>query len=152
MVPQFIQGYATAQGTSRYAARFPDLRSARHFRRSEHVPGPHELWLSSIGIGTYLGDANDASDRAYTEAIAYAVRHGINVLDTAINYRNQRSERNLGEALKPLIEVGEVARDEVLVCTKAGYMPFDSDVPGDPGAYLRGEYVASGLAPMEEIA
>jgi aryl-alcohol dehydrogenase-like predicted oxidoreductase len=116
------------------------------------VPGPHELWLSSIGIGTYLGDANDASDRAYTEAIAYAMRHGINVLDTAINYRNQRSERNLGEALKPLIEAAEVARDEVLVCTKAGYMPFDSDVPGDPGAYLRGEYVASGLAPMEEIA
>jgi aryl-alcohol dehydrogenase-like predicted oxidoreductase len=147
-----ISGYATPKGSARYRDRFPQLKSAGHFGLPEHVPGANELWLSSIGIGTYLGEADDASDCAYTEAIAYAVQHGINVLDTAINYRNQRSERNLGAALKQLIDAGEVARDEVLICTKAGYMPFDAEVPSDPGAYLRQEYVESGLAPKEEIA
>jgi aryl-alcohol dehydrogenase-like predicted oxidoreductase len=147
-----ISGYSTAPGTARYRDRFPQLKAAGHFRQAAHVPEVKELWLSSIGIGTYLGEADDESDRAYTESISLAVRGGINVLDTAINYRNQRSERDVGAALKTSIESGELARDEVLICTKAGYMPFDGDMPHDPGAYLRQEYVASGLAPMEEIA
>jgi aryl-alcohol dehydrogenase-like predicted oxidoreductase len=152
MISDRIEGYATPAGTARYRDRFPQMKAARHFRQSAHVPKVKELWLSSIGIGTYLGEADDESDRAYTDAIALAARSGINVLDTAINYRNQRSERNVGAALKFLIEKGELARDEVLVCTKAGYLPFDGDMPRDPSAYLRQEYVASGVAPMEEIA
>lgn len=147
-----ISGCATAAGTVRYRDRFAKLAAAGHFRRPEWVPGVGELWLSSIGIGTYLGEADDDADRAYTEAIRAAVESGTNVVDTAINYRNQRSERNAGAALRDLIDAGRAARDEVLVCTKAGYMPFDGDVPADPGAYLRREYVVPGLAPMDEIA
>ena len=65
-----------------------------------------ELWLSSIGLGTYLGEPDDAADAAYTEAISLAAASGINVLDTAINYRHQRSERNIGAALARLVETG----------------------------------------------
>jgi len=147
-----ISGYATASGTAHYRKRFPEFTSAGHFRQPQHVPAIGELWLSSLGLGTYLGETDEDADRAYTEAIAYAVRHGINLLDTAINYRNQRSERNIGAALKMLIDAGEIAREEVIVCTKAGYMPFDGDLPPDPGGYLRKEYLDSGLAPMGEIA
>jgi aryl-alcohol dehydrogenase-like predicted oxidoreductase len=57
--------------------------------------GAGELWLSSIGLGTYLGDADAATDAAYTESIASALRSGINVLDTAISYRHQRSGATL---------------------------------------------------------
>jgi len=149
---RMVSGHVTSAGTARYSERFAALKDAGHFRRSEHVPEAGDLWLSSIGLGTYLGEADDSADQAYTEAIGYAVEHGINVLDTAINYRNQRSERNVGGALRKLIDGGQTARDEVLVCTKAGYMPFDGDLPADPGAYLRQEYVASGLAPRDEIA
>src|SRR5581483_3478174 len=143
-----ISGHATAAGTRRYRDRFASFAAAGHFRQPKRVPEAGELWLSSIGIGTYLGEANEQADRAYTEAIRTAVDSGINVVDTAINYRNQRSERNVGAALRELIDAGRVARDEVLVCTKAGFMPFDADAPSDPGAYLRREYVVSGLAPM----
>jgi aryl-alcohol dehydrogenase-like predicted oxidoreductase len=146
-----ISGYATAAGTARYRDRFPEMSSAGHFRRPEWVPDVGERWLSSIGIGTYLGEADEEADRAYTESIRYAVEHGINVVDTAINYRNQRSERNVGAALLELVGQRRIARDEVLVCSKAGYMPFDGEVPGDPGGYLRQQYVETGLAPMEEI-
>ena len=147
-----ISGYASSTGTIRYHDRFPQFVAAGHFRQPLHVSAFAELWLASIGLGTYLGETDTNADQAYTAAITYALQHGINVLDTAVNYRNQRSERNIGTALKRLIDAGEVARDEVLVCTKAGYMPFDGDLPPDPGGYLRKEYVESGLAPMEEIA
>src|SRR5258705_6694601 len=93
------KGHATAEGTERYSKRFPHLRAAGHFRRSDRAPSVGELWLSSIGLGTYLGEPDDATDRAYVEAIVTALRSGINLLDTAINYRHQRSERNIGTAL-----------------------------------------------------
>jgi aryl-alcohol dehydrogenase-like predicted oxidoreductase len=146
-----IAGYATPTGTTRFRDRFPALKAAGHFRNAPSVPGVGELSLSSIGIGTYLGDPTDSADRSYTEAIVEAVRNGINVLDTAINYRHQRSERNLGAALKSLIDAREFARDEVLVCTKAGYLPFDTDMPADAVGYMRNEYISSGIAPAGEI-
>jgi aryl-alcohol dehydrogenase-like predicted oxidoreductase len=146
-----FSGHATAEGTARYRDRFPPLRDAGHFRRPKHVPGADELWLSSIGLGTYLGEPDDAADRNYTEAIATALRSGINVLDTAINYRHQRSERNLGAALQQRIESGELKRDEVLVCTKAGYLSFDGSLPADPRAYFIREYVESGILDPKQM-
>ena len=140
-----LTGFATSTGTARYRDRFPELRDAGHFRRPANVPGAGELWLSSIGLGTYLGDADAATDTAYTESIASALRSGINVLDTAINYRHQRSERNIGVALQQLIASRELNRDEILVCTKAGYLAFDSTVPPDPRGYFTREYVETGV-------
>ncbi len=84
--------------------------------------------------------------------IATALRSGINVLDTAINYRHQRSERNIGAALRQAIDSGEVKRKEVVVCTKAGYLSFDGDLPADPRAYFRREYVESGIIDPAQLA
>jgi len=145
-------GHATAEGTARYRDRFPQLRDAGHFRRPENVPGAGELWFSSIGLGTYLGEPDDAADRNYAGAIATALRSGINVLDTAINYRHQRSERNIGAALKQQIESGDLKRDEVLICTKAGYLSFDGNLPADPRAYFTREYVESGVVDPKQLA
>lgn len=102
--------YATTEGTSRFAGRFPEFRDNAFYRSVLN------LSASSLGIGTYLGNADDAADAAYTDALIAAAEHGINVFDTAINYRNQRSERCVGAALKQL------QRDEIIVCTKAGFL------------------------------
>jgi len=147
-----ISGFATPEGTARYRQRFPQLSEAEFFRHPEHVPAARELWLSSLGLGTYLGEPDDAADAAYTEAILLALRSGINVLDTAINYRHQRSERNIGAALTQLIATGDVQRDEVFVCTKAGYLSFDANLPPDPRAYFLREYVESGIVDPKELA
>jgi aryl-alcohol dehydrogenase-like predicted oxidoreductase len=147
-----LAGFATSEGTARYRERFPQFREAGHFRRSESVPAAGELWLSSIGLGTYLGEPDDSADTAYVEAITTALRSGINVLDTAINYRHQRSERNIGAALSQLIGSGDVKRDEVLVCTKAGYLSFDSNLPADPPGYFRQEYIETGVLDPKELA
>jgi aryl-alcohol dehydrogenase-like predicted oxidoreductase len=141
-----LPGHATAAGTARYRDRFPDVRDAGHFRDRGG------LELSSIGLGTYLGEPDDDADTEYTEAIAYALRSGINLLDTAINYRHQRSERNIGAALKSLTASGELQRDEVFVCTKAGYLSFDGNLPADPRAYFLKEYVEPGILDPAQIA
>jgi aryl-alcohol dehydrogenase-like predicted oxidoreductase len=147
-----LPGHATPTGTARYRDRFPQLRDAGHFRHPEHVPGAAELWLSSIGLGTYLGEPDDAADQNYIEAIVAAVRSGVNVLDTAINYRHQRSERNIGAALQRLVSSGELQRDEVFVCTKAGYLSFDGNLPPDPRAYFMREYVEPGILDPKQLA
>ena len=109
------------------------------------------LTVSTLGIGTYLGEADDATDAAYTEAVIAAVESGFNVVDTAINYRLQRSERSIGAALKELIRRG-FARKEILLCTKAGYLTPDGSMPADPSAYFRKEFIDRGILKTDEIA
>jgi aryl-alcohol dehydrogenase-like predicted oxidoreductase len=147
-----LAGYATSVGTARYRDRFPPLGDAGHFRRPECAPGAGQLWFSSIGLGTYLGEPDAAADQAYTEAITSALNSGINVLDTAINYRHQRSERNIGVALSHLVDAGTLKRDEVIVCTKAGYLSFDGSTPVDPRAYFMREYVEPGILDPRQLA
>ncbi|HZF12768.1 MAG TPA: aldo/keto reductase [Thermoanaerobaculia bacterium] len=107
-----IDGLATPEGTDRFRRRFPDLDAAGHFRR---VGG---LWLSSIGLGTSQGALDAAADESYEAAIRLALERGCNVFDTAISYREQRSERALGRALAGAFAAGIAARDEVFVVTK----------------------------------
>ena len=46
---------------------------------------------------------------------------GVNVIDTAINYRYQKSERTIGAALRYLIDKG-YKREELFICSKNGYI------------------------------
>jgi aryl-alcohol dehydrogenase-like predicted oxidoreductase len=135
---------ATAEGTSRYRDRFPDA-AKDHFRERQ------QLWLSSIGIGTYLGDANERTDQAYTEAVVRAVELGANVIDTAANYRFQRSERAIGKALTVLIGTKGYARDELILCTKGGYLPFDGKPPRDMRTYIEETFVKPGIAGFQDF-
>src|SRR5687767_12390421 len=106
MTAAMIDGYATAAGTARYVARFGGRLPADHFRRLGR-----DLVISSLGIGTYLGPDDDATDALYTKAVKRALERGINVIDTAVNYRHQRSERAIGAALAQAIGAGVVQRD-----------------------------------------
>ncbi len=137
--------HATPEGTRRYAERFAGRAAAGHFREQQG------LLLSSIGIGTYLGNPDAPTDRAYTESVIAAVESGINVLDTAINYRFQRSERAIGAALRELARRG-YSREEIVLCTKGGFLTPDGDMPADPAAYFRGEYIERGVLRVDEVA
>jgi aryl-alcohol dehydrogenase-like predicted oxidoreductase len=142
-----LPGFATTEGTARYVERFRATAAEGHFRFEQN------LWLSSIGTGTYLGGWDEETDRAYAEAITRAVELGANVIDTAANYRFQRSERSIGEALRRLTEQG-FTRDELVVCTKGGYLPFDSHPPaGHEGvrAYVEETFVKTGVAEVSDI-
>lgn len=74
-------------------------------------------------------------DSAYVTAILTAVRSGINLIDTSLNYRNQRSERAIGQAIIKLTQMPRtVDRDELVICTKAGYLVRGATPPDlEPG-------------------
>jgi len=122
----------TPDGSRRFAARFASVTDSAFYRLAQGCR------LSSIGIGTYLGEPTEEDDARYTAAVMSAVLQGVNVIDTAINYRHQRSERSIGAALRSLFEQGAASRGELLVCTKAGFLT--------PGA------VPEGLLDSPEVA
>ena len=135
-----LEGRATPTGTARFEAA--SGAAPGHFR-----PAPGGLRLSSLGIGTYLGRDDAQTDALYADAVRRALNLGINVIDSAINYRNQRSERAVGAALR---ESG-LDRDQVFVCTKGGYLPFDGGRPADVRAYFEETYLRPGILAADEI-
>src|ERR1051325_2357553 len=110
-----LSGHASTEGTERFAERMGGGRPG--FYRLEQG-----LHISSIGIGTCGGKPGPATDAAYLSALGTAFRGGINLVDTAIIYRDQQSERLVGAAIGELIEQGHGQRDELVVCTKGGYL------------------------------
>jgi aryl-alcohol dehydrogenase-like predicted oxidoreductase len=137
--------FATSDGTKKYAARFAATAAPGHFREQQG------LWLSSIGIGTYLGEPDARTDQAYTDAIVAAVESGANVIDSAINYRFQRSERSVGAALEELTRRG-YSREELLICTKGGFLTPDGDMPADASEYFNQEYVVTEILREGDVA
>lgn len=148
-----LAGRATPEGTARQAARRCAARGAGGGVGGE-ARTLGTLAVAPVGAGTYLGAPTDAEDDAYAAALYRALALGVNVLDTAINYRCQRSERVVGRVLARAIADGLVARDEVVVCTKGGYVPLPDPPPTDRAAYqrwLRGEWIARGLLAPDEL-
>ena len=135
--------FATPESTRKFAARFPNAGEG-HFRDAQR------LSFSSLGAGTYLGNPDEKTDKAYTDAIVEAVQNGINVIDAAINYRFQRSERSIGAALESLQAKG-FSRDELVICTKAGYLTPDGAMPADPNEYFFREYIQPGILSPKDI-
>jgi aryl-alcohol dehydrogenase-like predicted oxidoreductase len=113
-----IPGHATRKGGERLAAR--SGTKARDFYRAAQ-----DLIVSSVGIGTYRGAIDRETDVAYTHAVHAALRAGVNLIDTSINYRYQRSELSVAAGLQRFLEKDGGRRDEVVICTKGGYL-----VPG----------------------
>ena len=136
---------ATKEGTTRYAQRFAGRAADGHFRETQRIV------LSSLGIGTYLGQPDEQTDAAYTAAVAAAVENGINVIDSAINYRFQRSERSIGAAIQQLAAKG-FTREEIVVCTKGGYLTPDGSMPSDPNQYFFREYIQHGIFSAKDLA
>ncbi|MEQ8822055.1 MAG: aldo/keto reductase [Sumerlaeia bacterium] len=141
-----IPGRASEAGTQGFATRHDALKKAGAYREWRG------LCVSTVGMGTYLGEATAEDRAAYRGAAKTALSLGVNVFDTAINYRHQASERDIGAALGAAFDAGTASREEVFVSTKGGFLPFDcDDNEGDPRAYLAKVYLKSELCPPDEI-
>jgi aryl-alcohol dehydrogenase-like predicted oxidoreductase len=109
--------------------------------------------LSSLGIGTYLGEPDEATDAMVEEAVVRLVASGaVNVIDTAINYRFMRAEVAVGRAIRRLVDSGAVSRSEVLVCTKAGYLTHDSRESRSFVDYVEERLFRAGVVKPSEVA
>jgi aryl-alcohol dehydrogenase-like predicted oxidoreductase len=138
-----LAGAATPAGTAAAAARF----STASFYR----PAWDGLSAASIGLGTYLGEPDAATDAAYAAAVRRYLQLGGNLIDCAINYRFQRSERAVGAALAAAIAAGEASREAVIVCTKGGYLSFEGGWPADPEGWVRQTFLDTGLVEPGDI-
>lgn len=105
-----------------------------------------DLKLSELGIGTYLGNPDEETSERYRQVIIKAVSLGINVVDTAINYRNMESERAIGQALK------EIDRKKLIISTKGGYFPVDQRLKiQDVGKYIKENFIDRNIFTKEDI-
>ena len=140
---------ANTTGTRRLAQRAGSERD--DFYRTF----PRKLSVSALGAGSYLGDCTDEEDERYRSAVREAITLGVNVIDTASNYRCQRSERVVGHAVVEAIAAGDVRRDELLVCTKGGYVALEGAPPATREAYdawLQENLFAPGILSPSDLA
>lgn len=103
------------------------------------------LHLSNIGVGTYLGDPDSKTDELVTSAVKQSVLSGVNVIDTAINYRSQKAERSVGKAINELIKDGKITRDQIFLSSKNGYLTNDADIELGFWEYVKQEYADRGI-------
>ncbi|MBX2859983.1 MAG: aldo/keto reductase, partial [Vampirovibrio sp.] len=143
-----IKGFATPDGTKRLMEQVegtPDV-ALGHYRKA--IDG---LYLSSLGMGTYLGNPDPETSEQVTDAMVASVKCGaINVIDTAINYRHQLAERSVGEGLQRLLSQG-INRDQVFVSTKNGYLAPDAEHYGDFRAEFHKQYIESGEVDPDDV-
>jgi len=139
-----IDGFATAEGTANFAIK--SVADPKNFRQF------NGLTLSNVGVGTYLGEPNSETDILVKNAVKQSILAGINVIDTAINYRAQKAERSVGVALAELINDGKLHRNEIFVSTKNGYVTNDADIKEDFWQYVNREYVKSGVISADDIS
>lgn len=137
--------HATPEATYGFAKRFAHYKDfyTRH----------DGLIFSKLGFGTFKKEPYKEENYIfdYKDALKTAIHHGVNVIDTAINYRYQQSEREIGEVLEELFERGDVKREELIICSKGGFVPLDFPFPENPYEWISEHIIQKGLATSSDI-
>ena len=132
-----VSNFATSEGTKKFAQNSGvNISNFNEFQN---------LTLSNVGIGTYLGDPDAKTDDLVTDAVKQSITSGVNVVDTAINYRSQKAERSVGKAISELIQEGKISRDQIFVSSKNGYVTNDADINLGFWEYVKEEYSQKGV-------
>jgi len=141
-----IAGWATRSGTQAYAASFGGECGAGHYSDflNEH------LKLSSLGLGTYPGEASDAADEEIARIVERALIGGINVIDTAVHYRYGRALSAVREGLARARAAG-VAREHVFVAVKGGFVLLPEGEPASFDSWFDAHIAARGLGTRDDL-
>ena len=140
-----ITGYSTPEGTKKFAER-QNESTQKNYKLIQN------LTLSNVGIGTYLGNPDTETDYLVQDAVKKSILGGVNVIDSAINYRAQKAERSVGNAIAQLIDNNDISREEIFVSTKNGYVTNDGDIKEDLMQYVMREYGKPGIVKEGDIS
>ena len=140
-----ISGFATPEGTKNFTTK-NDSVPEKNFNIFQ------DLSLSNVGIGTYLGNPDSDTDNIVKNAVKKSVLAGMNVIDTAINYRAQKAERSVGQAISELVNENKISRDEIFISTKNGYVTNDGDIQEDLMQYIIRELGKPGIVKEGDIS
>lgn len=138
--------YATKEGTFAYLKQFP--KYSKDFYRFNG-----DFFISSLGLGTFRKEPYREENYVvnYKDSVKLAVLNGINHIDTAINYRYQVSEEEIGEALQELFSEGKASREQLIITSKAGFLPLEFPFPENPYQWIEKEVIAKGLATKDDV-
>ena len=106
-----IQNMASIEGTEKYLAVFPGIKSK--------VLGKTGFKVSVCGFGCYRIEDGIPRHKA---ALEKALLSGVNLIDTSSNYSDGASELLVGNVLSGLFSEGKISRDNVIVVSKGGYI------------------------------
>jgi hypothetical protein len=141
MPESILAGCAIREGTRRLADRLPQKAYRAFYRDGQDLPiaSDCERWHRHLSRRHGRRDG-----RWYAEAVREALQRGVNVIDTSLNCRHQRSERAVAAGIRAFVQRDEGSREEILVCTKGGYL-----VPGAVAENtLRPDDVVGGMHSM----
>lgn len=106
-----MSNFATQAGTSGFFAKYPAMQTS--------TLGRTGLTVSAAGFGSYRIDVQNSTHRA---ALTMALTSGVNLIDTSSNYADGGSEKLVGEVMAELIAQGQLAREQIVIVTKGGYL------------------------------
>ncbi|MBU1667385.1 aldo/keto reductase [bacterium] len=136
---------ATTEGTYTFAKQFSSYKDFYIQHKG--------LIFSKLGIGTFNKEPYKEENYVfeYMAGVKEAILNGINLIDTASNYRYGQSETEIGIALKELFTEGKVKREELILCSKAGFIPLSYPFPKNPYIWIEENIIETGLALREDI-
>jgi len=114
-----MPGYATPEGTGKYVSKILGTGKSSNPSSAYTLLGSTGLTTSRLGFGGYRVDIGSDDHR---HALEKALQEGCNLIDTSTNYADGGSERLVGTVLKDLIRQGTIAREEIIVVSKIGYV------------------------------
>jgi aryl-alcohol dehydrogenase-like predicted oxidoreductase len=140
-----IMQIATPQATLDFAKKFSNYK--------EFYIKHNNLIFSKLGLGTFNKEPYKEENYVfhYIEGVKEAVKNGINLIDTASNYRYGQSEKEIGEALKELFEANEAKREELIICSKGGFIQLEYPFPKNPYEWIDENIIKTKLATKEDI-
>jgi aryl-alcohol dehydrogenase-like predicted oxidoreductase len=137
--------FANLDSTYSYAKKFSNYKDfyIKH----------NDLVFSKLGLGTFNKEPYKEENYVfhYIEGVKEAIRNGINLIDTASNYRYGQSEKEIGEALSEMIKDDEIKREELIICSKGGFIQLDYPFPENPYTWIDENIIQSGFASKEDI-
>lgn len=147
--PALIKGHATAKATQAYADQHTQAGDTAEGHYSEFLRA--RMRLSSLGIGSFPGQATPEVDAKIAAVVTRALLSGINVIDTGAHYRYGRSLAAVGAGVRAAVEAG-VSREAMFLISKGGFLTLRGGMPADMNAWFEREIVVKGLGTREDLA
>ena len=136
-------------------ATFEDtLNFAKKFSQHKDFYIKHNnLIFSKLGLGTFNKEPYKEENYLfhYIEGVKEAIKNGINLIDTASNYRYGQSEKEIGIALQELFEEEITKREELIICSKGGFIQLEYPFPKNPYSWIEENIINNSLATLDDI-
>ncbi|MES2615634.1 MAG: aldo/keto reductase [Bdellovibrionota bacterium] len=114
----FISGYAVPESTKPAQNSLGRIFESR--RRELFPGGPY---VTPVGFGSYrIGYGKVYNYPECENALQLSLEQGLNIIDTSTNYGFGQSELLIGKMLKKLFAEKKLARENVVVVSKVGYI------------------------------